>query len=383
MGWDDVLRRSFLAATVAGLGSVLTDRLPAGGAPLAEESLGSFATVLGELRQLDAADGAASVIMPAHWLAARLTRTLGNTPAEHELHRPLATVTANAAELAGWASFETGDYSEALRWDDQSIVAARNAGDPDITAFAGEARARVVWLGLGDTEAALRSLDQISLAGVTGQISAHVDEGRARALAVAGKERASLRTSDRAAEASADDGPSWAGWCGSSAHVTVGRGLALVDLGLGHPAHRLLGECLRALPPQLRRAAGTVQRGLGQAAMQMGEPKQAVVHLVAAHRLLSATRSRQVGTVHAVARELQARYGDVRAVRELPDRLRTDTRYVVCRTSGDRLRIHLRTCHYAGKGGAQPWVVGERLDPAEVAASPASAGYELCERCLE
>jgi hypothetical protein len=45
--------------------------------------------------------------------------------------------------------------------------------------------------------------------------------------------------------------------------------------------------------------------------------------------------------------------------------------------------IHLRSCRYAARGGARPWAVGDRLDPAEVASSPASAGYDLCERCLE
>jgi tetratricopeptide (TPR) repeat protein len=381
MGWDEVQRRAFLAATVTGLGSVLADRLPTASAPPGEESLGSFATVLGRLRTLDAANGAASVIMPAHWLAGRLTRTLGNTPADHELHRPLASLTANAAELAGWTSYETGDCSEALRWYDRSIVAARDAHDPDFAAFAGEYRARVVWNGLGDLEAGLRSLDQISLDGVTGQIRAHVLGRRARALAVAGRERASLNTLDQAAATATDDGPPWADWSGSRAYDDVGRGHTLVALGRGAEAYALLKRSLRMERP--RRSSGTRQRGLAQAAMQMGEPKQAVAHLVTAHRLLSATRSRQVSAVHAVARELQARYGDVRAVRELPDRLRTDTRYVVCRSSGDRLRIHLRTCRYAGRGGAQPWAVGERLDPAELASSPASAGYELCERCLE
>jgi tetratricopeptide (TPR) repeat protein len=288
---------------------VLADRLPAASASLGEESLSSFTTMLGDLRNLDASDGAASVIMPAHWLAGRLTRTLHNTPADHELHKPLATVTATAAELAGWTSFETGDCAEALRWYDRAVGAARAAHDPDFAAFAAEYRALVVWQGLGDMEAGLRCLDQISLDGVSGQIRAHVHGGRARALAVAGKEPASLRALDRATDATVDDGPQWAGWCGSRAYDDVGRGLTLVALGRGAEAYHLLKRSLRIERP--RRASGNRQRGLAQAAMQMGEPKQAVVHLVAAHRLMSATKSRQLGAVHAVARELQARYGDV------------------------------------------------------------------------
>jgi hypothetical protein len=379
-----VQRRTFLAATVTGVGSVIADRLPPASLRLDDESLGSFTNVLGELRLLDVRDGSARVIMPAHWIAARLSRALGNTPPEHSLHHQIAMLVADAAELAGWVSFETGDYPEALHWYERTIRAAVAANDPDLTASATAGRAWVLFLGLGDTGSALAELDRIRLDEVSGQLSALAHACRARVLAVAGKRsKASLRAIDQAAAVAALDGPPWAGWCGTPAQIELEHGLTQVDLGHGEPAYRLLRGALRTVPPRLRRVTGTVHRGLAQAAIQMGEPKQAAAHIVSAHRLLSATGSRQLATLQGVTRELQARYGDVRQVRDLPERLRTDTRYVVCRTSGDGLRIHLRTCRYAGRGGARPWSAGERLEPADLATSSAVNGYELCERCLE
>src|SRR5574341_1074696 len=189
MGWDDMRRRKFLATTVGIVGGVLADRLPDGGLRIDGEPLAELDEAITGLSFLDHQDGAASVLMPATWLATRLTRALANTPPEHEEYLALAALTADAERLAGWVAFEASEYDAALYWHDQAIKAAGQARDPDRVAFTSEQRARVLWLGLGNTDAALAQLDHIRLDPVRPRIRAHVHEGRARALAAAGKDK--------------------------------------------------------------------------------------------------------------------------------------------------------------------------------------------------
>jgi hypothetical protein len=399
-------RRTFLVTTLAGVGGLMADRLPTGEVPLGIEPLEQFRLVLDRLRRLDGQAGGASILMPATFLAARLTRALRNTPSPHPLRRPLASLTADATELAGWVGFETGDYPEALYWYGRSIDAASSARDLDFTAFAKEGRARVLWssgalaTGLSSIEDALGQLDDIQLDGVCSQVRARIYDGRARALAKAGRDgkdlekgKACLHALDQAAAAAANDGPPWAGWLGTPGHIELEQGLTLADLGNGHEeeAYRLLKGSLRRLPTRLRRVSGTSHRGLAQAALLMGEPVLAAEHVLKAHQAFTATKSSQLATLQVVTRNLEARYGDVAEVRNLTEHLRVESRYVTTRTSARGQRVHQRSCPSLNRGqtsNAEAWPDGNGLEPAEVAvlvearATEGRSRLGVCRHCM-
>lgn len=389
-GWSDVRRRTFLTTTTVSLVGLLADRLPKGRLRVDGEPLDQLATAITELRYLDGRDGSATVLMPASWLAGRLTTALANTPPAGDDHRAVADLAADAAELAGWAAFETGEYGAALAWYDRAIAAASSAANPGLVAFAGEARAQVLWLGLHKTEAALQQLDQIDLRPITSNLRARVHVCRARVLAARRDEPATHRAIEAARTAasqpSADDGSPWSGWSASPANIDLRQGLALIDLGYAGSADALLTASLRSVPAKLRRAAGTIHTGLARAAILLADPEGAAKHAALAHTIFITTRSRQLLDVNAVVRELRDRWGDVRAVRDLDEQRRAEAEgaiaYWLCRTEERGTRVHQASCRYVRRGRARPWPATGRLDPAEAAKLALRSGYELCQRCM-
>jgi tetratricopeptide (TPR) repeat protein len=385
MEMTDVRRRTFLTATVASIGGLLSDRLPGAGIRVDGEPLTELEAALAQLRHLDGRDGSLSILMPVSWLAGRLLHAVAATPPGHDAHDALAMLTAQAADLAGWAAFETGEYGSALSWYDRSIDAAAKAGDLSFVAFAAEARAQVLWRGLKKTGPALAALDAIKLDSVTPNVRSRVYGGRARVLALQGNEPAAHRALEASMEAAskvvASEDP-WAAWAASPANATMRQGLTFVDLGYGEAAERLLSGSLRRLPGPLRRVGGTIHCGLARAAFLTGEPEKAAEHVVRAHSIFAATRSRRIEEIQVVASDLQARYPGVRAVAELDEQLRTDTRYVLCDTADHKVKIHQASCGYARRGRARPWPAGEHLLPAQVASDPLRGSHGLCERCM-
>jgi tetratricopeptide (TPR) repeat protein len=303
----------------------------------------------------------------------------------YDAHNGLTKLAAEAAELAGWAAFETGEYGSALSWYDRAINAATTAGDPNFVAFATEARAQVLWLGLQKTGPALAALDAIKLDSVIPSVRSRVHAGRARVLALQGNEPATHRALEASMEAASKviaSENSWGLWAASPANTKMRQGFTLLELGYGEAAETLLSRSLRRLPGSLRRVGGGIHWGLARAAVLADEPERAAEHVVCAHTIFVATRSRRIDDVRAVAADLKARYPGVRAVTELDEQLRTGTRYVLCDTADHTVKIHQASCGYARRGRARPWPAGEHLKPEQVASDPLRGSYELCERCM-
>jgi hypothetical protein len=393
-GDPEVRRRAFLTATLSSVGALLTDRLPSRDLLLDGEPLAEIGGAITALRILDRRDGAASVLMPTTFLADRLNEALATTPPKHEEYLALAALAADAGRLAGWVSFENGENGPALRRYDQTIRAARQARDPDLAAFAAQARATVLWRGLGDTGAALAQLKAVELGPVSQQVRCLIHGIRGQVLAAKRDEAPTHRAMEAATEAahsSNGDSPSWLGWCGSPADVDAAHGLALANLGYGDKASEHLASAMRQLPARMRRLAGTLHRGLAQAAVLTGEPDRAAKHVLKAHEIFVVTKSRQLGELRAVVADLQDRYGDVREVQDLKEHLRTKTRYVTTRSMRGWQKVHQRSCHTLHRGQAphaEAWPDGNGSKPADVvalvAARPAEARprLEVCRTCI-
>jgi hypothetical protein len=382
----DVERRRILALTVTGLTGVGIELVGGAEPRLGTEPLDAVAGALERLRDLDGRLGAARVLVPATWLADRLGHLLVRTPSASALHGRLGALTADAALLASWAASEIADPGEALRYGAVAHHAARAIASPDLIAVAEAARAHSLDTGLGERDKALATVARISLDGTAAATRVSVEAHRGRLLARAGRAGPALRALDRAAEAvsevDAEQAPRALGSI-TAEHVIKHRGHALVELGHPDEAAGLLGAALKRQPSHLLRGAGAIHARLAEAAMRTGEPERAARHVVAAHRALTRTRStRRLADLGHVVAGLKAEFGKVRAVRDLEEELRGTSRYVLCRTSADGRRIHLRGCQYTRRGNAGSWAAAEDLTPAELAASRISIGYEWCDRCL-
>jgi hypothetical protein len=380
-------RKAFLAATVAGLGGLLTERVLAPRVlRLGAEPLAQARAAVQELRFLDARHGGARVLVPVTWMADRLGRLLRETPSSSSLYHQLVEVTVDAACLAGWVAFDQGEAREALRLYTLAAQAAARAGDADLVILAGDGQARVLAGGLDRPADALHLLGRLPGDRATPTTRAFLEAQRARALARSGKVAASHRAMDRAAtavgSASAGEAPPAMVWFGPG-WLELHRGYCFNDLGMGQRAREQLLFALSKQPRGLYRGTGVIHQRLAEAALSMGEPELAAKHADRADRVLRTTKSLRRGAEVAELLGLLARrWPDDPFVRELLEQRRDDTRYVLCRTSEEGVRVHLRRCQYARRGGAQPWPAADHVAPAELAADPIRAGYDLCTRCL-
>jgi hypothetical protein len=357
----DVRRRQILTWAATSLAALLASQFPLEPPVEEDEPLDRLRNQLDELRRLEGRYGAGRVVIPVTWLADRLGRLLMDTPTSSALHGPLGELSVDAAHLAYWVAQESGDPREALRWSALARRAANATAAPtrDLIALAAQAHAGTLERDLGSREPGLALMDRTAadLDGVMPSTQAYIHSQRGRALARANRPDASRRALDQAMEAAEratpGEGPAVLSARDARRSVLLHQANALVALGTGDEAYKALAGVLRREPAGRVRAAGAIHLRMALAAIQADEPVRAVEHILRSHRILTETQStRRLGTLTVVVNDLHARYPDTEAVRDLDDHLRTDTRYVLCRTSEEGTRVHLRSCGYARRGGA-------------------------------
>jgi hypothetical protein len=377
----ELLRRKLLqGATAAAAYLAGGDRPP----PLSVEGLQVIRADLAARWRHYQLGKTAEIEQAAVFDADRLVTALRDAPESSRLYKELAEATAEVSMLAGAISSDQGDRFSAAHWHAASTQAARRARNVDLVCLTLEDQAWVAdFTGKSDKALALLSLMPVGRASPA--VVAQVELGRAGMLAAAGSDHA-MAAFDRSVAAAARSN-------GASAmfprppmtedRLARFRGEILVDLGI-EGAYRELKPALRA-PGLTQRNKGIVHTYLARGAVQSGAIDRACDHAAAAYRLFVSIGS--TGQVVRVRRLLErdlAPFTGVRAVKELNEQVRTGarSRYVLCRTSDEGTKVHLRTCQYARRGGARSWAAGEHLEPAEVAASPLRDGYGLCLRCL-
>lgn len=111
--------------------------LPVASAEPAAGDGGSAATlrmVTGGYRRLDGSTPSRQLVKPVleHL---QLTQTLAQSVQEHAQRNRLAAVGSEVASLAGWLSWDMGDYGSARTWYGSAVKSARRAGNPLLAAY--------------------------------------------------------------------------------------------------------------------------------------------------------------------------------------------------------------------------------------------------------
>lgn len=132
-----VERRNFLngavamaaAPTMAALKPVVPELGTADGGPAA-----TLRVVTGGYRRLDGSTPARQLVKPVleHL---ELTQSLARGVQEHARRTRLAAVGSEVASLAGWLSWDMGDYGSARTWYGVAVKSARRAGQPLLVAY--------------------------------------------------------------------------------------------------------------------------------------------------------------------------------------------------------------------------------------------------------
>lgn len=132
-----VERRNFFGGVAAVAVAPMVATFPAASAERTASDGGSAATlrmVTGGYRRLDGTTPSRQLVKPVleHL---QLTQALAQSVEEHDQRNRLAAVGSEVASLAGWLSWDMGDYGSARTWYGSAIKSARRAGNPLLAAY--------------------------------------------------------------------------------------------------------------------------------------------------------------------------------------------------------------------------------------------------------
>jgi transcriptional regulator with XRE-family HTH domain len=125
---QDVQRREFLGGVAAVAATPVLAALADGGQQAAALRLSTTA-----YRRLEGSTPSRDLTEPVH-AHLRLIQSISQSASNGDRPR-LAAVGSEAASLAGWLAWDTGDHGSARSWYGSAVKAARAAGDPLLTAY--------------------------------------------------------------------------------------------------------------------------------------------------------------------------------------------------------------------------------------------------------
>lgn len=264
---------------------------------------------LGQLATLDAATGPRTVIALAREQARFVTGLVRGAAGSNRAD--VSRVATRLSEFTGWLHQDAGDLDDAVRWTDQAVDLATEAGDPELIAYVAMRRSNID-SDRRDNQAALTrasaalgtaALDDPRLSGV-------LLRQRAMAHALVGDEVACRRDLDDAlqivATNSAGHGSASLVPYVTSSYIEMEAANCFLRLGKHQDALDILIQSIRAWP------AGTQDRDRGLALARLAtayagahEVEEAVTTGHAALKVLKATRSARILTqIHDLRREL-------------------------------------------------------------------------------
>ncbi|MFE5332289.1 helix-turn-helix domain-containing protein [Embleya sp. NPDC056575] len=314
-----VQRRDLLVSGTGSLLGVILTRNDGDPAPANLPIGASFRTQFDQIRQLgQGADP--KVLLP---LLESQTRMLVQSAARsgaRERARFLV-LAARFAEYAGWMAQESGDDRNAIDLTAQAVEMAQAGGDTDLSSYALVRRALIAFYK-SDAEQTIGLADQAQDSALPPRIRGLAAQREAQGHALAGDERACLKSLDRARDllGSADARTSEAPVIGSTNladSVSMVNGWCLHDLGRPRAAVEILDrECLRIAPRAHRtRMRYGMRRALAHAAA--GEVEHSCEIAKELLDVASIVPSATVRTdIRRLARELQ-RFQANRTVRDL------------------------------------------------------------------
>jgi tetratricopeptide (TPR) repeat protein len=222
--------------------------------------------------------------------------------------QPLAGVLAAASTLAGWQAIDAGNLSVAWDHYERATVAAREAADLSVLAYAiGEQAYVLADLGRGDDALAMvRAACDEAHTATPHQIMAWLHAAEGELAASAGQEAACRRALDQAAR-QIGYGPSGADLpylALNEVHLARWRGNCLVAFGDPETADEL-ADALESMDSSFTRAEAGLRCDLAAALHARGELDEARRHLRRARELAEVTGSnRQRRRIRDLARRV-------------------------------------------------------------------------------
>ncbi|MER5484456.1 helix-turn-helix transcriptional regulator [Streptomyces sp. NPDC002812] len=312
-------RRELLAA---GTGALIDLGLKRAGqpSPVTDPLLPSFHAQFDQLRRLGQST-APKVLLPLLEIQTRTVTGLAADSSSAATRASTLLLASRFAEFTGWMAQEAGDSRAALGWTGEAAELARAGGDPYLGSYALVRRALVTLYG-GDAVGTVGLARRAQSGELPPRIRGLAAQREAQGHALAGEERACLRSLERARELlGSDDARSSAGPVIGTTHVSdpaaMTTGWCLYDLGRPKAAADVLDQECRRLPPHaLRtRARYGFRRSLAHAAS--GEVEHACTIAGELLGLMPVVPSATVNSdVRRLAREL-SRFRSSRPVRDL------------------------------------------------------------------
>jgi transcriptional regulator with XRE-family HTH domain len=302
---EDVERRSALKlAGAAALEMTFPAAVAAGNGVGSSRStdpdlVGYYQGVTALYRNRDRASGSLVVAGPVTQHVERLMTHLQATPERDSVWPRLAAVTADAAQLAGWVSFDQLQWDKARRWHRLAAQLGLKAHDFELQANSTLYLVRLQ-IEQGHHRQALESLDRLDSLRVSHATKANIMVQRAHALVAVGEEHAALSTFDEAhrllgASGAASLPPTVPFVSHLSAwHVEDWRGLSFIKLGRPERAIPALEHGLKGKTKTVgSRSTGESLLNLGNAYLDAGELDEACAKFAQAFPVLSAIRSQR------------------------------------------------------------------------------------------
>jgi len=247
-----------------------------------------FRRQVDNIRHLDRRLGAATLLEQISAQVTEIENLLIVSP-ETPLRAKLARVLAEAATLAGWEALDRGALSRAWKLHETAKAAAREAGAPDVPAYAIGQQA-VVLLDLGETQAAAAQIDYARQLGTSAAVPAllatWLTAAHGEALAATGNRDAALIAFDKARHTLPieHNHPDLPFILLSEGHLSRWRGSALTRLG-EHEAINELEHALHTITTNTARAQTAMLTDLAFAHAATGDRDAALTYASQARRL--------------------------------------------------------------------------------------------------
>ena len=247
-----------------------------------------FRRQVDSIRHLDRRFGAAALLDQVTAQVTEIESLLIVSP-ETPNRAKLARVLAEAATLAGWEALDRGALHRAWKLHETAKAAAREAGAPDVLAYAIGQQA-IVLLDLGETQAAAAQVEYARQLGTSAAVptllATWLAAAHGEALAATGNRDAALAAFDKAhtllpAEHEHPDLPFI---MLSEGHLTRWRGSALTRLGEPE-ATTELERALHTITTNTARAQTSMLTDLAFAYATTGDRDAALTYATQARRL--------------------------------------------------------------------------------------------------
>lgn len=270
--------------------------------------LNALQVSLGQLATLDAATGPRTVLALAREQARFATGLVRGAAGPDRAD--ISRVATRLSEFTGWLHQDAGELDDAVRWTDQAVDLAIEAGDPELIAYVAMRRSNIDSDRRDNRTALTRASAAFAAALDDPRLSGVLLRQRAMAHALVGDEIACRRDLDEALQIVATNSVSH-GTASlvpyvTSSYIEMEAANCFLRLGKHQDALDILIQSIRAWPAATQdRDRGLALARLATAYAGAHEVEEAVITGHQALKVLEVTRSARILTqIHDLRREL-------------------------------------------------------------------------------